>query len=756
MVTLLLVYGDTQEGVFLGLITVLNIIIGTAQEVHAWFTLERLQLLAAPRVIRVNKDGSEDTILAEDVEKGDQIRLKIGDQIPCDGHIMSSHGFEVSEALITGESDALLRTPGDALFAGGIVMSGSGIMKADEIFANSRIAQMTKSIKEYTINFSPIQDALNKIIKYTSYALLLIITFVAVRGIMVNESTINIVQNIGALTSLLLPQGLAVITTLVFAVGALNLYRRNVLLREVNAMEKIGRIKNLCMDKTGTLTDNDFIVEAIHVAPSVSKSTAESSVMAYINGLNDSSQTISAIRTFLEGSVFSGDVVDTLSFSSTRQFGGVCIRSGSTESTILVGAPDILLPHLSNDADKEWLRKIVEPETKIGKRVLFFARSQSNTLPVDLSKVQLSAVTLFVLKNSLREGVKEAVDFFQKREVVIRIISGDNLDTVRAVAASAGVLNVDASVTGGELESWSSNDFATKTKSYTIFARIKPEQKERIIEALKFDGFTAMIGDGANDALAIKKADLGIGMFDGALAIRQISAIVLVKNSFSDLPNGIKLADRIIEGIEMCSSTFFNQVLVGFFFFVFLSILGYAFPFTPLNITFINYFTVGLPGFLIFYWVAKPNHVLQSLPDQKSFLKKVIPFPFFSAIPQSVIAIFAFFSSLEHINRYGPTSLVVIAFITVGFVFFLFIPRVYTGLLTGIQKIQFVFLAVVEIILVTLLVKVPFLATFYNLKIPQLRLLLELVPLVLIYTFIQYMLTKVFITRQHKLSVSDK
>ena len=227
VVILLSIFGDAEEGIFLGLITVLNIVIGCAEEIHAWLALEKLQLLAVPRVLRVDGEGAESAVLVEDVKAGDNIKLKTGDQVPCDGVLSSSHGFEVSEALITGESNDILKKPGDGIFAGSIVTSGSGILDVKKIFAESRIALMTKSIKKYVRVQSPIQQAVGNIIKYAGYALLLITLFVVARGLWVHESTIGIIQNIGALTSDLLPQGMVVIIPLFFSFGAIYLDRRN-------------------------------------------------------------------------------------------------------------------------------------------------------------------------------------------------------------------------------------------------------------------------------------------------------------------------------------------------------------------------------------------------------------------------------------------------------------------------------------------------------------------------------------------------
>ena len=746
VVILLAIFGDTREGIFLGFITLFNIILECTQEINAWLTLEKLQLSAIPKVTRVNGDNTESVIVAEEAQEKDKIKLKIGDQVPCDGAIMSSHGFGVNEAMITGESTTFFKKPGDKIFAGSIVTSGSCILEVEKIFAESRIALMTKAITKFSLVQSPIQFSISQIIKYTGYGLLIIIFFVIGRGFFINESTVNIVQNIGALTSVLLPQGMVVIITLLFSYGAAHMYRKNVLLQEINATEKIGRIKNLCMDKTGTLTDNNLIIEHMYTAPDVSEQCVAESIAAYIKSTGDSSQTITVIKKMFP-SEYSGTIVDDLTFSSSRQFGAVHIKDKFGERVVFAGAPDIFLPFLTKAEDKAWVQKYIDTEAKIGKRLMCFVQSDSNVLPQDLSGTKLTIISIFILNNNLREGVKEAIEFFQARGVVIRIISGDNPETVETVATAAGVNNSHAVVTGADLEKWTDADFLKNLRTFAIFARIKPEQKEKIIEFLKQDGFTAMIGDGANDALAIKKADLGIAMFDGSQATRQIASIVLVKNSFSDLPDGVKLADSIIQNIEICASIFFNQIFLSLFFFLMLTVTGYSFPFTPLNITFITYFTIGLPVFLVFYWIIRPvrAHVVR---NSESFLKQVIPFAFISAIPQAVVAVLAFYSSLAYVKNDEPTSLVMIIFIMLGVIFFMYTPSVYSGSTTKVQKEEFFLLVVVEVICVIALLKIPLVAVFFNLNSPSFHSVLQLIPLVFLYALGQYGVTRWFLKAQ--------
>lgn len=742
VVILLSIFGDIQEGLFLGLVTVINIIIGIVQETRALIILDNLQLLSAPKITKVSDDEGEIIIPIEQIKINDKIKLKIGDQVPCDGHLINSHSFEVSESLISGESKTFFRKTGDAVLAGSIITSGTGILLADKSYAESRIAKMTESIKSYSLSQSPIQQSLTTIIKITGYLLLVIIAFVGIRGYLIHEPTLNIIQNIGALTSALLPQGMLIITTLLFAYGASNLYHHNILLQEINSIEKISRIKNLCIDKTGTLTDNNLIVRNIYSPPKINKVIAKDLCLAYIKGTDEQSQTMQAIKNSLDGT-YEGDILEYISFSSTRQFGAVRIANTKNDNIVLAGAPDIFLPYFKNNTDKIWLEQFINSEGKKGKRIVCFVSAKSKILPQTLSKIKLSVICIYVLENNLREGIIDAINYFHTRDVRIRIISGDNLETVQAVATLANIKSINNAITGPELENWSELNYIENAPKYSIFARVKPEQKEKIIKALKFDGYTAMIGDGANDVLAMKSADMSIAIFDGSQATRQIASMILTKNSFADLPNGVKLSETIIENIEIYASVFFNQVFLAFFFFVMLTLLGYSFPFTPLNMTFIGYFTIGLPGFLIFYWIMKPIHI-NILKKEGSFLRRVIPFALVSAIPSSLVAIYAFNSTLQQTENTEPTGLVVILFIILGVLFFMTSPSVYSGPISKTQKVEFILLIFAEFFSVYILISLPVLAEFYDINKTSLKSFLEIVPLVILCGVIQYIIAKQF------------
>ena len=745
VIALLFVFGDTLAGIFLGCIQVLNIGAGVIQEIRAWAALEKLQLLTALRVERLDDAGNKEIILAEEIRKGDKIFLKNGDQVPCDGVLISSEGMQINNALLTGESDSFPVSSGDALSAGSIVTSGLGIMQTSAVFAESRIARMTEGIKKYAVSTSPIQRSIARIISWTSYILLASIAFVLIRGFILGIAPVQLILNVGALTSMIVPQGLVFAVTLMFAYGAANLYNRNVLLQEVNATEKLGRIKNLCMDKTGTLTENIMSVEEMHTPAGVSQGEAKELMAAYLEGTKETSQTMIAVRKFIAQDKSDLTNIESLPFSSWRQFGIAKINYKGEETAIFVGLLDPFLSHLS-ESDKLWISELVKTHSNSGKHMLWCVRGNVAGSLENIPK-DLKMVSVFVFKSNLREGIKDAIAFFQDRGVSIRIISGDNAKTVQVVSASAGIGNTHALITGPEMASWSREDYLKKAKDYFLFALVKPEQKEKLIESIKQDGFTAMVGDGANDALAIKKADLGIAMFDGAPATRQLAAVVLTNNSFLALPGGVRLADNIIENIEIFSSLFFSQVAIGLFLFLAVSVGGYSYPLTPFNITLINYFTVGLPGLLLSYWVIRPPKQT-SEPNSDQFLRKVLPFSVVSAALASIGTVLMFILSSAAEKASVANTSVVLSFIVTGIIFFIISPRVYNKHLTATQGKTLVAFAFAEIVILYAIFHIPILLTFFNVEMPSYQTILKLLIVGVLYGLAQYILANFFLNRK--------
>lgn len=707
-------FGETKPAIFLSLAVFFNVFAGLINDIRARIALEKLQLLTTPKFVRVNADGSEESVFPEVLAVGDTLRLRLGDQVPCDATLLSASNFEISQALMTGESDSFPKKKGEVVLAGSVVVAGVASARVDTLFEESRLAQMTSGIKRYSISLSPIQNSVNDVIRYSGYVVLLIIGFIAARGMYLQEDPTSMVKAAASLTGMLIPQGLMVATTLLFAYGAIRLLREHVLLQDVNATEKLGRIRNLCIDKTGTLTENTPTVETLHVAPGIAREEAAALTTSYISGSGDSSQTVQAIQAYL-GATSTFSVIDSTPFTSQKRYGAVLLEQEESTSLVVMAGPDILLPYIGA-AERTWLKKFLDDKALRGKRLVCVARAQANSLPASLEGVELSPVAVFVLENALRPGTRDIVSFLQGRGIRIRVISGDNPDTVQAVAASAGIHDTELVVSGSELAEWSEAQWQEKAGTYTIYARITPEQKERLVEAIKKSGFTAMVGDGANDALAIKKADLGIAMFDGAAATRQLSSVVLTNNSFSALPGGVRMADNFIGNIEIISGLYFFEMILGLLLFIAAAAIGYGYPISPQNMVFINYFTLGFPAILTFYWAMRPlaTHRPASL---KPFLRRVLPFPTWSAALALVPLLGIFLYNLPELHTSQSSSPVVITFVVLSFIFLCFAPKVYNGVISRMQRGSLAVLGVGELVLLVLAFTVPLASVFFDLTL---------------------------------------
>jgi cation-transporting ATPase E len=564
---------------------------------------------------------------------------------------------------------------------------------------------------------------------------------------------LDIVTQAGALASTLIPQGLIVAITLLFAIGAASYSKRNVLFQEINATEKLGRIKNICIDKTGTLTDNILVVESMLVPKDFPE--AEAYTLAYYSIVfsGDSSQTILAVRKYLEENKKGEqkiEVVSSLSFSSWRRYAAVEVRRDGLLQSIFVGSPDIFLPRISNDEEKKWLENVISENAKVGKRVLCAVYSKEAWPLSDISEANLSVVTVFVFHNTLRQGIEEAIKFFQDRGIRIRVLSGDNVATVQAVAEKVGIVGSGDAVTGEQMEKWSDSDFENQAGKYTVFAQILPEHKVKLVESFKKDGFTAMVGDGVNDALAMKKSDLGIAMFDGVPVTRQLAGVVLMTNSFTDLPGAVRLADRFIRSIEISSGIYINTGLIGLFFFVIISFFGYSYPLLPLNITFINYFTVGFATLLISYWALRPSGDILPASD-KPFLSRVMPLTISCAIVEAIGTALVFLSSPDYLKTAPSNTLVGLAFILFGFLFLFFAAKVYCGGLTKKEKFQFGLLGIFQLVVFFIILQVPFLVGFFGITLPYppASFIFKTLLIVLVSGLVQYFIIREFFLKNN-------
>ncbi len=630
---ILIILGNSRDGVFLIAVLAINIILGIVQELRAKIALEKLQALARVKY-QVTSSGQKSVVYSDEIMPGDIVELKLGDQCPVDGQIKYSNGCECNDALLTGESENISKSEGDTLLAGSIIVAGTVSIEAKKIEQQSYLAQMNKDLKKYQLSTSPIQSSILHFIQIMALALAVIAVIIIVETLLSGETILSGFTQIAAIAATIIAEGLLLASTAFFVYGSIRMATKKVLVQQINAIEKLGRMAIVCIDKTGTLTQNSPVFDEFIAYDSDSDKRLRQYTATYLT--NESSQT--ATNNALGGCAGDARALKTselLAFSSARKYSAFRIFGSS--NFVVIGASENFIHKLGAEQQK-WLNAKIQELSKSAKRVLFVARADSGKLD-DISTIKgLELVGLVVLSNPLKASTASTISVLQNRGVQVVVISGDSQQTVLAIANLAKINHGKDVITGPMLDKINDAELAILLTHKPLFARILPAQKQRIVEAAQASGaIVAMIGDGANDALAIKKADIGIAMFDGAPATRQIADVVLINNSFSAIPKGIELSDSIITTLEMVACLFFTRVWSGILIIFGSLVLASDYPFSPRNITLLNIFIISFPLLL---WLLQPRHRDRSV-NELSFLQRTLPFSIMNAL---IIATFSLLS----------------------------------------------------------------------------------------------------------------
>ena len=602
----LLYLGEFKDAWFISFVITINSIISSVQEIRAYLTLKKIELMSAPRAIVLKGDKTEEVIFTQ-LQNDDIIILKTGDEIPADCVVLESNNLEVNESMLTGESIAIKKDRDDKILSSTIVVSGEAKAKVIATGDQTEAGQMTKKLKEYKPTLTPIQRNIQRLISTMTYFAGFLALLIIYRYTILGENETTILKTITSAAVVVVPEGLLLASSLFFAYGSLKLLQAKVLPQKISAIEDMALLDVLATDKTGTLTSPDIIFDNIKNLSSDQKDKA--------------------ILSFLKKNKIKNDmqVDEYLPFSSSRKMSAIKIKN----KIYSFGAPEFVLKTIPLN-----LKKDIEKLASQGLRVLILAScSNKNNQKIEkaISNSAFTPLAIVTLRNSLRPNVKETVEFLQKRGVSLRVISGDNPHTVSYIANSAGIKNSDKFITGSELAKMDKNKFKKTVLNTTIFARVLPEQKERIISVFQKNKlYTGMVGDGVNDALAIKKADLGISMFDSAPATRRVADLVLIDNSFTSLPSGAKIGNRIMLSIEMIAILFFHKIIMGITILSITLFLGENYPFLPRNITYLNFILVTLPTIL--------TTLLPPLPIEKINPKKFWQDTLFSIAPIALIS----------------------------------------------------------------------------------------------------------------------
>jgi cation-transporting P-type ATPase E len=606
--------GSIADGLF-GFPLIANSAIGIIQEWIAKRKLDRLAFMHAPTAT-VIRDGAPIDIHTNDVVLGDLIVLRAGDQIPADGTVVDGTGLEVNEANLTGEMDAVPKDTDDQVMSGTIVTAGIGRFIAESVGTDAYVHRISAEAKVFTRAPSEIQNSINKLLKYITW----ILVFAAPLQIW-SQFRLNEVENwrdsairaVGGLVGLV-PEGLVLLTTLAFLSAALKLTREQVLVQELPAVEGLARVSVVCIDKTGTITTGNIVFEGIEILDG----TDESTVRAALGALADDPAANNTLTTI-------GDAIPPpkdwttgalVPFDSSRKWKANAYEG---RGTWYLGAPEMLA------SNNEALLAQVAAHADTGRRVILVAHSSTTTPTTDLP-TDLSPVAIVLLLEEVRDDAAETLAYFREQGVRVIVISGDNPHTVGAIARVVGLEGhepIDARTMGTTVE-----EISASLKRGNVFGRVSPEQKRTVVQALQEQGeVVAMTGDGVNDALALKRADIGIAMNNGAPATKAVAQLILLDGRFSHLPSVLAEGRRVIGNVERVANLFLAKNAMSLVAIIGAAVAGIQFPILPRHMTLISTVTIGIPAFILALG-PNPRRYVPGL------LKRVLSF----AVPAGAIA----------------------------------------------------------------------------------------------------------------------
>ncbi|MEU8382059.1 HAD-IC family P-type ATPase [Streptosporangium sp. NPDC048865] len=581
---LIMIFGEWQDGLF-GLVIVANAGIGIVQELRAKRTLDRLAIVNESPV-KVRRDGSDTEIPPRQVVLGDLVLLSPGDQLLVDGEVVDADGLEVDESLLTGEADPVHKRPGDEVLSGSFAVAGRGFYVATRVGRDAYAARLAEEASAFSLSHSELREGVTRFIKYVTWVVIPIgalLTWSQVsRQTSVGEAVTGTVAGIVTM----IPEGLVLMTSIAFAVGVIRLGRRRCLVQELPAIEILARVDTLCLDKTGTLTSGGM--ELDEVRPLRDDLPVHEALAALANLDPDPNPTARAVQAGYPDSP-GWTATAKVPFSSARKWSGAEFdgRGGW-----VLGAPDVLLPPGTPEYDEAWALAAT------GLRVLALCRVASLRDPDDLGAVEAAAIV--VLRQRIRPDAAETLAYFAGQRVTVKVISGDNPESVSAIATSLGIPGGERAVDARTLPEDDPEKLAEIMESNTVFGRVSPHQKRLFVGALQSRGHTvAMTGDGVNDVLALKDADLGVAMGSGSGAARAVAQVVLMDDGFAGLPSVVGEGRRVLANIERVAGLFLTKTFYAIVLSLLTGVIGLAFPFAPRHSTLVNALTIGIPAFFL-------------------------------------------------------------------------------------------------------------------------------------------------------------
>ncbi|MER7515016.1 HAD-IC family P-type ATPase [Streptomyces sp. NPDC126499] len=637
---IMLFVAPIQDSLF-GFVIIANTGIGIIQELRAKKTLDGLAVIGEARPT-VRRDGISAEISTSEIVLGDLIELGPGDKVVVDGEVAEADSLEVDESLLTGEADPVVKQPGDRMMSGSFVVAGGGAFTATKVGREAYAAQLAEEASRFTLVHSELRSGISTILKYVTWMMVPTAIGLVISQLVVKDTDFknSVARTVGGIVPMI-PEGLVLLTSVAFAIGVIRLGRKQCLVQELPAIEGLARVDVVCLDKTGTLTEGGMDVTELRML----NGAEEGYVRKVLGALGESDPRPNAsLQAVIDAYPDAVDwrCVQALPFSSARKYSGAAFSEGDGQtSTWLLGAPDVLLP--ATDPSLAEVDRLNEQ----GLRVLLLARTTRELDSPDVA-ADARATALVVLEQRLRPDAADTLAYFADQDVAAKVISGDNAVSVGAVAGKLGLPGAEHTVDARRLPT-DREEMARALDDHAVFGRVTPQQKREMVAALQSRGHTvAMTGDGVNDVLALKDADIGVSMGSGSEATRAVAQIVLLNNSFATLPSVVAEGRRVIGNITRVATLFLTKTVYSVLLAVLVVCSQVEYPFLPRHLTLLSTLTIGVPAFFL---ALAPNKE-RAKPH---FVRRVMRY----AIPAGVIAAAATFTSylLARHHYTGPGAL---------------------------------------------------------------------------------------------------
>jgi cation-transporting ATPase E len=617
IVITLLVLGAAGDALMTAGLVFANVAVGVVQESRAKRQLDRIALLTRPRATVV-RDSREQEIEPAEIVRGDLLVVRPGDQIMVDGEVIGSGELRVDESLLTGESDPMLKRPGDTVYSGTFCVAGSGIFEARRVGAAGVAQEITAGARSFRTVKTPLQREIGIVIQVLAILMLAL-------GVQVIETSrregVSLLDNVraAAVIAALVPQGLVFMVTVTYAVAALRMAGKGALIQRMNAVESTSHVDTLCLDKTGTLTTNQLKLESL-LPFDIGEAELRRLIGDFSASAAGGNRTTAALAEACGGQA--RRAVEEAAFSSETKWSALSFDGDGLRGTYVLGAPEAVLTARESGPERRDIERQVAEWTALGLRVLLFAhREDLPGLHDSAGRPRLPSALeplgLLCLSDELRPEARETVRRFAEAGIRLKVISGDNPETVTALVRQAGIERDITAVSGSALTDLNKQQIERVAEDTTVFGRITPQQKRDLVVALKRRGhYVAMIGDGVNDVLALKEANLAVSVRSGSQVARNVADIVLINDSFAALPAAFQEGQRILRGMQDIIRLFLVRTIYVSLIILITSLLGEAFPVTPRHNGVLALLTVGIPTVALALWArpgATPRRLLPSV-----------------------------------------------------------------------------------------------------------------------------------------------